>query len=173
MPVVVARKPEFNINDVESLKEFLQAQAVNASVFFADLFLAHVGIKSPQTQATDHEGRFTVDERDRVKKARWKQVVIPAHYLDLYFNRFHPFLPSRALTCSFCLSRLRPFPFHIFSHARRRSTAMSGMQTENTGKEARRIQRILMQLLHRREGPGKRCDSVKLCANHFKPETRR
>jgi len=36
------RKPEFNINDVESLKQFLQD--------------------------TDHEGRFTVDEQDRVKK---------------------------------------------------------------------------------------------------------
>ena len=101
---------------MESLKEFLQAQAVNASFFFADLLLAHVGIKSPQTQATDHEGRFTVDERDRVKKARWKQVVIPAHYLDLYFNRFHPFLPSRALTCSFWFESIAAVPIsHFFT----------------------------------------------------------
>ena len=89
---------------------------------------------------------------------------------NLSFLSFFTFLSFDFVDlCSFCSSWLRPFPFHIVSHARRRLTAMSGMETENTGKEARRIRRILMQLLHRREGPGERCDSVQMCLNHFKP----
>ena len=82
------------MNDVDSWKEFLQAPATNTFAFFLHRLI--VGTRwhqiSLNTEATDHEGRFTVDAQDRVKKARWKQVAI---LLSAYFIcRFYPFLPS-------------------------------------------------------------------------------